>query len=161
MTDPLPRRILIPVDVAEFRHRAFRLGTHLAKLNDAEVLLLTVIDDRFPYPDMFSFQMPGEDFYWHVRERARKVLEDAMTEAPEGVRVRTMVARGKPWKVIVEIAEAEEADLIIMTAHTHRGLEHALLGSVAEKVLHHAPCPILIVPVGEAAGRDAAKTETQ
>lgn len=152
MTSPLPRRILIPVDVAEFRRRAFRLGTHLAKLNDAEVILLTVIDDRFPYPDMFSFHLPDEDYYKHVRERARKVLEEAMDDAPEGVSIRTMVSRGKPWRVIVEVAKEEAADLIIMTSHTHRGLEHALLGSVAEKVLHHAPCPVLVVPIRDRPG---------
>ena len=59
--DPLPQRILIPVDVAEFRRRTFRLGVRLASLNDAEVVLLTVVDDRFPYPDIFSFHVhhPG------------------------------------------------------------------------------------------------------
>ncbi len=159
MTNPLPARILIPVDVAAFRRRAFRLGVHLAKLNDAEVVLLTVIDDRFPYPDMFSFHLPGEDYYRHVRDRARKVLEEAMKDAPEGVRIRTVVARGTPWKVIVEVAQNEKVELIVMTSRTTRGLEHALLGSVAEKVLHHAPCPILVVPVGKGTDRDGEKTE--
>ena len=159
MTNPLPGRILIPVDVAEFRRRAFRLGVHLAKLNDAEVVLLTVIDDRFPYPDMFSFHMPNEDYYRHVRDRAREMLEAAMKEAPEGVRIRTVVARGTPWRVIVEVARDERAELIIMTSHTHRGLEHALLGSVAEKVLHHAPCPVLVVPIRDGANGDGPPAE--
>lgn len=147
MRDPLPQRILIPVDVAEFRRRAFRLGIRLASLNDAEVVLLTVVDDRFPYPDIFSFHVPNEDYYKHIRERAASILEQVIAEAPNDVRIRPMVSRGNPARVIVEVAEQENIELIIMTSHTTRGLEHVILGSVTDKVLRSAPCPVLVMPV--------------
>ncbi len=149
MENPLPRRLLIPVDVAEFRKRAFRLGTHLAQLNKAEIILLTVIDDRFPYPDIFSFHLPNQDYYKYIRGRAREILEKVAREAPAGIRIRPVVARGTPSKVIVEVAEKEGVDLIIMTSHTARGLEHVLLGSVTDKVLRSATCPVLVMPIKE------------
>lgn len=152
MRDPLPKRILIPVDVAEFRRRAFRLGVHLASLNDAEVILLTVVDDRFPYPDIFSFHVPNEDYYKHIRERAYDILKRVIAEAPEDARIRPMVSRGNPAKVIVEVAEREGAELIIMTSHTSRGLEHMILGSVADKVLRSTPCPVLVIPIRDGLG---------
>ncbi len=145
--DPLPGRILIPVDVSEFRRRAFRLGVRLASLNDAEVILLTVVDDRFPYPDIFSFHVPNEDYYKHIRERAAAILDQVIAEAPRDVRIRPMVSRGNPARVIVEVAEREGAELIIMTSHTTRGLEHMILGSVADKVLRSTPCPVLVIPI--------------
>lgn len=160
MENPLPRRLLIPVDVAEFRKRAFRLGTHLAQLNKAEVILLTVIDDRFPYPDIFSFHLPNQDYYKYIRGRAREILEQAAREAPTGLRIRPVVARGTPARVIVEVAEKEGVDLIIMTSHTARGLEHVLLGSVTDKVLRSAPCPVLVMPIKEHKGPNETREPT-
>jgi len=147
MSSPLPRKILVPVDVAEVRWRGLRLAMRLAQINGAEILLLTVVDDRFPYPDIFSLHMPDADYYRHVRERACRVLEEAAREAPEGVTVRPVVSRGKPARVIAEVAEEEGVDLIVMTSHATRGLEHAILGSVTDRVLHTAPCPVLVIPI--------------
>ena len=107
MASPLPEKILVPVDVAEMRRRGLRLAMRLAEVNGAEIVLLTVIDDRFPYPDIFSLHMPDADYYRHLRERAARVLEEAAAEAPEGVTVRPVVARGKPARVIVEVAREE------------------------------------------------------
>lgn len=143
----LPRRILVPVDVSDFRRETFDLGVRLAAINGAQVILLTVIDDRFPYPDIFSFQNPSEDFFKHVRTRAGEVLKEAIDAVPEGVEVRPMVARGRPPRVIVEVADEEDVDVIIMASHTKRGLEHAILGSVTDRVLRTTSRPVLVVPV--------------
>lgn len=155
----LPRRILVPVDVSEFRRETFDLGLRLAAVNDAQIILLSVIDDRFPYPDIFSFQNPSKDFFRHVRDRAQEVLKEAIETVPEGVEVRPLVARGKPPRVIVEVAEEENVDVIIMASHTRRGLEHAILGSVTDRVLRTTSRPVLVVPVSR--GRSELRKEDE
>ena len=63
----------------------------------------------------------------------------------EGVPIETKVLEGDPWRVIREEAEALPADLLVMGTHGRSGFEHLLLGSVTEKVLRRAPCPVLTV----------------
>ena len=63
----------------------------------------------------------------------------------EGLDVVTLVARGKPFVEIVRMARQRQADLIILSTHGHSGLEYALMGSTAEKVVRKAPCPVLTI----------------
>ena len=147
MQNPLPTRILIPVDVGNFSRRPFDLGAQLAKLNGAELILLAVVDDTFPYPDIFSFHSPNEDYYRSIRSRALSMLQEVVEEAPSDLKIEIMVSRGRPARVIVDVASEEKVDLIIMNTHGTRGLEHAILGSVTDKVLRTAPCPVLAIPM--------------
>ncbi len=147
MLSILPKTILITLDVGEMRRRAFRLGARLAQINDAKLLLLTVIHDTFPYPDIFSFHAPNQDYYHTIRDMAREILKKTAAEAPPEVVIDVMISRGSPAKVIVDVAEEEHADLIIMTTHNTKGLEHAILGSVTDKVLRTATCPVLVIPM--------------
>jgi nucleotide-binding universal stress UspA family protein len=62
------------------------------------------------------------------------------------VEVRQVIEFGTPHKNIVEMAATENVDLIVMSTHGRTGLDHLILGSVAEKVVARAPCPVLIVP---------------
>jgi len=146
MTDALPSRILVPVDVGDPRRGPYRMAVQLAGLNGAVVILLAVIDDTFPYPDIFSFHSPNEDYYKSLRERALETLRELARDAPGSVEIDMIVSRGKPARVIVQVAEEERADLIIMRTHGTRGLEHAVLGSVTDRVLRLTPCPILVIP---------------
>ncbi len=146
MPEPLPSRILVPIDVGDPRRRPFEMAVQLAGLNGATVLLLAVIDDSFPYPDIFSFHSPNEDYYRSLRDRALEILKELASEAPSTLEIDMIVSRGKPARVIVEVAEEENIDLIIMRTRGTRGFEHAVLGSVADKVLRLTPCPILIIP---------------
>jgi len=147
MPNPLPKRILIPIDVGEVRRRALDLGVRLANVNGAEIILLTVVEDRFPYPDIFSFHSPNKDYYKTVRDRAYNLMSEAVSEVAHDVTINSMCARGNPARVIVEVADEEDVDLIIMTTHTTRGIEHAILGSVTDKVLRTATCPVLVIPI--------------
>jgi nucleotide-binding universal stress UspA family protein len=67
-----------------------------------------------------------------------------------GVECQTKTVEGNPGDEIVDYAAKIGADLIVMGSHGHSGVRRLLLGSVAEKVLHRTPCPVLVVPVGEA-----------
>jgi nucleotide-binding universal stress UspA family protein len=65
--------------------------------------------------------------------------------APEGITLETMVLRGKPDEAIVKAATAKEADLIVLGSHGRTGLRRLLMGSVAERVIGQAKCPVLVV----------------
>lgn len=154
MASPLPSLILVPIDVGDFRRRPFDMAVELARLNGARVILLAVIDDTFPYPDIFSFHSPNEDYYKTIRNRALKTLRGLVEEHAADVEIEVIVSRGKPWRVILEVAEQERCDLIIMKTRGSRGLERTVLGSVTDKVLHHTPCPVLVVPMRKLSGPD-------
>ena len=153
---PLPSLILVPVDLGDFRRRPYDMALELARLNGARIILLAVIDDSFPYPDIFSFHSPNGDYYKTIRDRALEAMTKLVEEAPPDVDVEIMISRGKPWKVIVEVTEQEGCDLIIMKTRGTRGLEQAFLGSVTDKVLRVAPCPVLVIPLRK---RDHAPKE--
>ncbi len=61
------------------------------------------------------------------------------------------MVEGEPWRVITEMAERDVFDIIVMGTHGRSGFAHLALGSVAERVVRHAPCPVLTVPHGKAA----------
>lgn len=147
MAAPFPTRILVPIDVSEFHQQSFDLAVALAASSGAEVVVLSVADDSFPYPDMLSFQEPHDDYYRLFRDRALGLLDKVAAGAPSGVRIRPLVSRGRPARVIVDVAREESVDLVVMTTHSTHGLEHAILGSVTDKVLRLASCPVLVIPL--------------
>jgi len=103
------------------------------------------------YPADFSFGQVGfpsvED---ELRNRGGVELE-GMVKREIGNRVpaRCVVRTGKAFNEIDQYAKEESVDLIIIATHGHSGMEHVLFGSTAEKVVRYAPCPVLIVRIGE------------
>ncbi len=146
MADLFPRRILVPIDVTDHHPQALELAITMASASGAEIVVLSVADDRFPYPDIMSFQEPHEGYYKMFRERALEILREATASAPEKINIRPVVTRGRPARVIVDVAKEEGADLVVMTTHGSHGLEHAILGSVTDRVLRLSTVPVLVVP---------------
>jgi nucleotide-binding universal stress UspA family protein len=81
-----------------------------------------------------------------LERQASKELAQILPEAQgSGVDVARRVVVGIPYRKIVEVAEEEKADLIVMTTHGRTGLSHLVMGSVAEKIVRTAPCPVLTI----------------
>ena len=143
-------RILVPVDFTDLTPRPLRLALGLAAISaDARVTLLAVVDDSFPNPDILSFQLPWADYHRHLRAEARSRLEKMKDETGGGENVEVCVVRGHPARAIVAFAEEEKCDLIVMATHGTRGLQHALLGSVTDKVIRQVGCPVLVIRLHE------------
>jgi nucleotide-binding universal stress UspA family protein len=86
------------------------------------------------------------DYLSQITAAARKSLDDVVARAREsGVPVESELREGAAWSQINEVARARHADLVVVGSHGRRGLPRALLGSVAEKVVRTAPCPVLVV----------------
>jgi len=75
----------------------------------------------------------------------KQLLELAAREVGKDLRCESLVRVGRVVSEIVDVARQTETDLIILSTHGHTGFKHVLLGSVAENVVRHAPCPVLIV----------------
>ncbi len=139
------RKILVPEDFNDLARRPLEIALELARAGGGKVVLFSVVDDSFPNPDIMSFQLPWADFHRHLRDEAVKRLEDLKRRVDGGESVEVCVVRGQPARTIVEFAEAEKCDLIVMATHGASALHHALVGSVTRKVIHHAMAPVLIV----------------
>ncbi|HVS01854.1 MAG TPA: universal stress protein [Thermoanaerobaculia bacterium] len=147
MTLQLPyRKVLIPIDFSDDSRRALQYGVRMAAAAGAEVALLTVIDDAFPYPELFAWDRPDEEFYKTLRTQALAHMEGLLADAPAEVRVERLVVAGRPKLEIVAVAAEIGADLVVLARHGVSGLRTALMGSTTESVLRTAPCPVLVLP---------------
>jgi nucleotide-binding universal stress UspA family protein len=135
-------RILLPTDFSDCSARARSYACELAKRFQAEIHLLHVVAPVV-VPAYVGY-MPEE--LAQPEEGAKRELEEwddpALADATKVVRA---VASGTPFVEIVRYAREHELDLIVMGTHGRSGLTHALMGSVAEKVVRKAPCPVLTV----------------
>ena len=162
MTESL-NRILVPVDFSAHSEKAIRYATTLANKFGARLSLLHVIEDPF-----VTGAWQAEVFVPHIPELLNDLISAAETQMAEhkkqlaahGFLIETLVITGRPASAIVEEASAGRFDLIVMGTHGRTGLSHALLGSVAERVVQKAPCAVLTVrdPVPAAAKAESAVT---
>lgn len=149
-------KILIPVDFSDASVRSLRHGLDLAVQCGASVAVLFVVDTSFPYPDLFSFEDPKEDYFKVMRDRARAKMDEWLGKLPaaEKVAVQKLVGRGRPAAEIVSMADEVEADLILVSRHGQSGLRHAFMGSTTEAVIRSASCPVTVLPPLPSADED-------
>lgn len=116
----------------------------LASESKAEVILLHVWHP--PYISSPELSMPDQ-LIMQLRSDAEEQLARWKADLEKaGTRVTAKLALGAPWDQIVELAKQDTAiDLVVIGTHGRTGIKRALLGSVAEKVVRHAPCPVYVV----------------
>lgn len=144
-----PRRILVPVDLSEPSRAALDYANGLARAFDASIDVLHVAEVPSFVPLANLPEVRGDDLSLVelVRSQAEQALSTFLDEAAgRGINVRhPRVELGTPAQVIVQHAKTFQHDLIVIGTHGRTGLSHALIGSVAERVIRHAPCPVLSV----------------
>jgi len=140
------RQILAPTDFSEYSKEAVAYAFELAQKFGAKLLLLHVIE--MPAYPVEGFVPPSigstliEDLERQAWADLAQVLPEAQTDK---IAVTRQVVVGIPYRKIVDVAAAEKADLIVMATHGRTGLGHLLIGSVAERVVRTAPCPVLTI----------------
>lgn len=140
------KRILCPVDFSEATPFALTPAVSLATEFGAELVLVHVLDYPYPHvgPVVQGFDI--EDYYSAMEDKAAEQLDGLIDEdVREFAPVRTVVRRGSAFREIVRLAEEESPDLIVLPTNARTGLDHVLWGSVAEKVVRLAPCPVMTV----------------
>jgi len=141
---PKIQRILVPHDFGEAAERALVYALALAEKLGARITVLHAYEvPAYGYPDAL---VAAVEFASEIERRAVEALEQiALRVRTPKVEVETTVRRGTPWAEIVKAAEQLPADLIVMGTHGRKMMPRLLLGSVAEKVVRSAQCPVLTV----------------
>ncbi len=142
------KTILVPCDFSEYSEHAFAWALGLAEGWGAKIVLLHVIPS-FPSSRVFSsdgkFMSDFSRMEVELVADAEKRLDDLVAKKETTlVTIETRVIMGDPFWQICQNAECEPADLIVMGSHGRTGLLHVFLGSVAERVVRHAACPVLV-----------------
>jgi nucleotide-binding universal stress UspA family protein len=137
--------IMLPVDFSAHSDRAVEYATWLGHVCHATVHLVHVVAN--PADGIYE---PEDAPHWvlveHAQQKATGRLEEtARTAFAAQTPHRTHVAVGDPYEKLMEIARRIPADLIVMSTHGRGGVTHLVMGSVAEKIVRHAPCPVFVV----------------
>ena len=143
------RKILAPTDFSPHAETAVRYACSLAERLGSELHLLHVLSEVVPVsPDpMFTPVMPP-DYYRESEEQSRETLGRSLDPSwGEPPIVRTAVVWSSSVEGIVDYARDHEVDLVVIATHGRTGLSHVLLGSVAERIVREAPCPVLTIRV--------------
>jgi nucleotide-binding universal stress UspA family protein len=139
------KRLMCPLDGSELSERALPTAERLARRFGAELLLLRVVEPYMPAPagvmPMLAFRLAETS-----RQAALPYLERWQTEmAARGLAVRALLKEGGARTELIETVTEQAVDLIVMSSHGRTGGGRFLLGSVAEGVMRHASCPVLLV----------------
>ena len=140
------KKILAPTDLSELSCVGLRYALETGREQNAEVIVYLTVpigEDWFP-----SSEGPNPERDYTAKDKAKleEFLRTRFSDEMKLAVVRQKVDVGAPAAAIVEAAEREAVDMIIMATHGRTGLSHILIGSVAEKVVERAPCPVLVVP---------------
>lgn len=141
------RRILIAVDSEPVAVHAANVGAELARAIGAEMALVNVVDSSLAYPA--DTGVPPNELIALAQQEAKKLVSDFRRRLPPQSTALEFILAGGPATEIVNAAKEWPADLIVIGSHGRGGVQRALLGSVAEGVMRHAPCPVLVVRAKE------------
>ncbi len=143
-------KILVPLDGSGFAEMALRHAKSIAECFGSEIIMVRVVVSPFTLVSPEMVLAGGEEQMDTIREQAELYLKGRRGEVcQEGIKCRAMVLEGPVARTIVDFAEREGVDLIVMSTHGRSGLDRWVFGSVAEKVLRAAPCPVFLIPARE------------
>jgi nucleotide-binding universal stress UspA family protein len=143
---PSIERILCPIDFSESSMLAYDYAQSIASHYRATLLLQHVIDSLTPYYPYHAFPDSYDEVCRQLRANAEQQLQEfAKTHDRSGIQPQCVVQDGAVTDLILSLAEARAVSLVVMGTHGLRGIDHVVLGSVTEKVLRKARCPVLAV----------------
>lgn len=137
-------RILVPIDFSESSLRALDDAVEFSRPYEAELILLFVVERGF-YESPLLVPDSGALLKHQARATEEKLEEMCRDLGKQGVKCRTLVEFGVAYQAIIEAANKAHANLIVISSHGRTGLAHVLIGSVAERVVQHAVCPVLVI----------------
>ena len=134
-------RVLVAVDFSPTSDKAFAYAIEFARVFGAGVLVVHIVEDPILYAPTTDPSYRA-DFETMVQRKFDSLVEHRNCD---GLSIQTMIKAGSPFYEIIQLAGTEDCELIIMGTHGHGPLQHVLMGSVAEKVVRKAKCPVLVV----------------
>jgi universal stress protein A len=140
------KTILCPTDFSEESYRAIEYGLRFAKISEGTLLLAHIIH----VPSGELYKPDGHVLTFdEAQNRGMALLEELRNTRLGGYpKSELLVDIGDPFEQLMAIATERKVDMIITATHGRSGLEHLVMGSVAEKIIRHAPCPVFVVRHG-------------
>lgn len=141
------KRILVPTDGSEITSKAIDTAIAMAKIHGAKLYTISV-KEPFPYSAVSEMQPTPPQEFFDAQERIASSRVKAVIAAAEAANVSAeghTVEALHPWEAIIEHAQQNKVDLLVMASHGRRGVQALLLGSETQKVLTHCTTPVLIV----------------
>ncbi len=143
------KKILLPTDFSESATAAYAYAKELASIFKSRIFLIHVYEPIAFYseapigmPDLVDIE---KNIYASSYQSMERIIDQHFQAEKSEQRIEKVLIQGKPFLEIIRYAKEESADMIIMTTHGRSALEHILLGSVTEKVVRKAPCPVLTI----------------
>ena len=134
-----PKKILVPTDMSAYSLSALEYGEEVAKIFDAELTVVYVVDDG-------KHKETREQLDAELEKQSRMMISHMLVNNDLATRnINIVIRHGHAATEIVRAARDLQIDLIVLSTHGRTGLRHVLLGSVAEKVVRTATCPVLTV----------------
>ena len=135
------KKILAPIDFSEYSMEALRGAMELAKDLDGELHIVHVVAPHFALLDKIREQARETLMAEEAEEELARIRKD---DYGNSAQVVTQVLVGPPVPKLVEYAKQQQIDLILLATHGRTGIEHLMIGSVAEKLARYAPCSVLV-----------------
>ena len=137
------KKILVPTDGSEFAKKAQRHALFLAKVSGAEIVAVSVTENNFVNG------LPLDDEIYQLNqvlnERSEENLKEFDKLNDDDIKITHVIREGSPARVILEVANEENIDLIVMGSSGKSGFDRFIMGSVADKVVNSAKCAVLVV----------------
>ena len=142
------KKILCPTDFSDPSYEGLKAANELADHHSAELILLYAVTPMPVIPAtgaLTGFQLPS--ILKEMEEKAAEMMAHLKAEkVKKDINSRSMVIHGNPTDVIVKTAEEEKADLIVIATHGESGWRRFISGSVTERVVRMASCPVVAIP---------------
>jgi nucleotide-binding universal stress UspA family protein len=155
--------IVCPIDFSDFSVRAYRHALSVAEHYRAKLVAMHIVElSRYPYADYAATAGDYAEFCRTLREGGNDQLREFVTKhSRHEIRPELVVHQGSPPDCVLSFAHEHKADLIVMGTHGRRGYDRLVLGSVTNRVMRRATCPVLAVckPPRESAAADMAANE--
>jgi nucleotide-binding universal stress UspA family protein len=136
------KTVLCPMDFSAFSRSALPLAHSLCKQFGAELTLAHIVDTRFDYPEWTAQVAMNNSEY--LLKAATENLDRTVKELSD-IKTKVHVSLGVPHRTLIDATSDNKVDLVVIPTHGRKGVAHALMGSVAEKVVRGAQCPVLVV----------------
>ncbi|MCF6156132.1 MAG: universal stress protein [Candidatus Brocadia sp.] len=139
------KNILCPIDYSIYSEMALKYAIEFADKYQAKLYLMHVLDIRvydINDPDLYNVTLADTETVNKLRERLLKCVNE---DTKGRISVEAIIIQGVPFSEIIKASKEYKIDLIVLGTHGRTGLSHAIMGSVAEKVVRKAPCPVLTI----------------
>lgn len=137
------KKILVPTDGSDFAKKAQKHALFLSKVSGAEIVAVSVTENNFVNG------LPLDDEIYQLNQILKERSEENLKEFDElnedDLKITHVIREGSPARVILEVAQEEDIDLIVMGSSGKSGFDRFIMGSVADKVVNSAKCAVLVV----------------